>query len=277
MTTQTTSFGAVGVSTALLIRRGKEFTYKLTGGATATINLERGQSAGAKWEVLETFTANTGPTTLKNESNVDMLYRFNATAYTSGTQVATIEQAPNVITLPGTSPVNTARAYEFGNSVARKTIIQCLDLLITITDEVDTAQYGGVKVYDFPEGVLLLKGMRVSGILTAGVTGTIINNWDGDVAVGSATATTGTTLVGTEADYMPSVAVSAGASDKLGVVSAYSVATALTETPVRVTDGSSTAKDMFLNFVIDDDATHVAGTALFDGTIEFNWEMLGDL
>jgi hypothetical protein len=38
----------------------------------------------------------------------------------------------------------------------------------------------------------------------------------------------------------------------------------------------STAKKMFLNFVIDDDDTHGASTALFNGTIEINWEMLGD-
>ena len=115
-----------------------------------------------------------------------------------------------------------------------------------------------------------------TGILTAGVTGTVIDNWDGDVALGTATATTGATLTGTEADIMPSVAVSAGASDKLGVVSAQSVATALTESGARWFDGTSTAKDLFLNFVIDDDASHGASTATFTGTIVINWEMMGD-
>lgn len=124
--------------------------------------------------------------------------------------------------------------------------------------------------------MLLIKGARVTGTLTAGTTGTIIDNWDGDVALGTATATTGATLTGTEADIMPSVAVSAGASDKDGVVDAASVATALTESGARWLNGMTTAKDMFLNFVIDDDATHTAGTATFNGTIEFNWEMLGD-
>jgi hypothetical protein len=165
--------------------------------------------------------------------------------------------------------------HEYGD-IAKKTVLECNALSVTITDDAGVAQYGGVKVYDFPEGHLLTKGARVSGILTAGATGTIIDNWDGDVALGTATATTGATLTGTEADIMPSVAVSAGASDKLGVVSATAVATALTESGARWFDGTSTAKDLYLNFVIDDDATHTAGTATFTGTIEINWEMLGD-
>ena len=55
-----------------------------------------------------------------------------------------------------------------------------------------------------------------------------------------------------------------------------SIATALTESGARWLDGTSTAKDMFLNFVIDDNAAHGAGTATFTGTISFLWSVLGD-
>jgi hypothetical protein len=203
------------------------------------------------------------------------LYRWNCTAYTSGTAVGTVKDATEELSGKGTVGVNTITAYEYGD-VARKTVLECNGLVVTITDDAGVAQYGGVKAYDFPEGMLLIKGARVDGILTGGTTGTIIDNWDGDVALGTVTATTGSTLVSTEADIFASTAVSAGASDKDGVVSAVSIATALTESGARWFDGTATAKDMFLNFVIDDDATHTAGTATFNGTIEFNWEMLGD-
>jgi hypothetical protein len=276
MTTQSNAFTAVGGGTSILIKRGNSITYTLTGGATATLNIERSANAGVSWEIIETVTANTGPTTVKNNGNSDAIYRWNCTAYTSGTATGTIKDATEELLGAGSPSVSTITAYEYGDGIARKTVLECNGLIVTISDDAGVAQYGGVKAYDFPEGMLLLKGARVGGTLTAGTTGTIIDNWDGDVALGTVTATTGATLTGTEADLMPSVAVSAGASDKDGVVSAVSVATALTESGARWLDGTSTAKDMFLNFVIDDDATHTAGTATFNGTIEFNWEMMGD-
>jgi hypothetical protein len=170
----------------------------------------------------------------------------------------------------------TIAVTEQNTGVLYKTVLKCAATPVTITDDANVAQYGGVKIYDFPEGVICTLGAVVSGALTAGVTGTIVDNWDGDVALGTATATTGNTLTGTEADVMPSVAISAGASDKIGVVSAASVATALTESGARWFDGSSTAKDLFLNFVIDDSATHTTGTATFTGTVTILWMNIAD-
>jgi hypothetical protein len=76
---------------------------------------------------------------------------------------------------------------------------------------------------------------------------------------------------------MPSVAISAGTSDKIGVVSAVSVASALTESGARWLDGTTTAVDLFLNFVIDDSATHTTGTAAFTGTVTLVWMKIADL
>ena len=171
----------------------------------------------------------------------------------------------------------TVAAVEKGSGVLKQTVLTFTDTVITINDDAGVAQYGGVKIYDMPLGLIMTLGAVVSGTLLAGVTGTIIDNWDGDVALGTAIATTGATLTGTEADIMPSVAVSAGASDKLGIAQAVSVATALTESGARWFDGTSTAKDVYLNFVIDDDATHTAGTAKFNGTVTLTWLNLGAL
>jgi len=74
---------------------------------------------------------------------------------------------------------------------------------------------------------------------------------------------------------MPEVAVAAAVAE-VAVCPAVSVATALTESGARHFDGTATAKDMFLNFVIDDNAAHGAGTAFFTGTISFSWVNLGD-
>ena len=57
------------------------FNLSLGSFGTASINLERSFD-GVKWGVLETFTANAEKT---GESNERAQYRFNTTAYTSGT------------------------------------------------------------------------------------------------------------------------------------------------------------------------------------------------
>ena len=147
---------------------------------------------------------------------------------------------------------------------------------ITISDDAGVAQYGGLKIYDFPEAMLCVMGATLSGNLTTGVTGTIIAAFNGDVALGTATATTGATLVGTEADVLASTALTQGSSN-IAAVSAVSVATVLTESGARWLDGTSTAKDLYLNFVIDDHGTHTAGTATFTGTVELVWMSLGDV
>lgn len=157
----------------------------------------------------------------------------------------------------------------------KRTRLACVATPITISDDAGVAQYGGVKIYDFPEGLICIQGAVVDGALTAGVTGTIINTFDGDVALGSATATTGATLTGTEADIMPSVPLTTAVA-KVAVSDAVSVATALTESGARWLDGTATPVDLFLNFVIDDDASHTAGSATFTGTVDFVWMSLGD-
>lgn len=157
-----------------------------------------------------------------------------------------------------------------------KTVITCVATPITITDDAAVAQYGGVKLYDFPAGLLFIGGAMIDGALTAGVTGTIIDAWNGDVALGTATATTGATLTGTEADILQSTATTQAVS-KVGVCDAVTIATALTESGARHFDGTSTAKDLFLNFVIDDGVTHTAGTAAFTGTVTVIWANIGDL
>jgi len=170
----------------------------------------------------------------------------------------------------------TVSAVEYGNGVVFRTVLTCTATPITIADDASVAQYGGVKIYDFPTGLLLAKGAVIDGAVTLGVTGTITATWAGGVALGTATATTGATLTGTEANIMPEVDVAA-ATAKVATVDAVSVATALTESGARWLDGTGTAIDLYLNLVVDDSATHTAGTGTFTGTVSFNWELIGTL
>jgi len=171
----------------------------------------------------------------------------------------------------------TVSVVERGNDVLHKTIITCTATPVTITDDAGVAQYGGTgKLYDFPEGLLVTFGAVVTGSVTLGTTGTIINTWAGGVALGTATATTGATLIGTEADILQEVDVAA-ATLKVAAVPAFSVATALTESGGRWLNGTATAKDLYLNLVVDDDASHTSGTGTFTGTVTVLWTIAGDV
>lgn len=194
----------------------------------------------------------------------------------------TFSSAPVLATAPkttvgiGAKSGTTVTATEYGDGVLHKTVLTCTATPITIADDADTAQYGGVKVYDFPIGMLLTLGAVIDGAVTLGATGTITDTWAGGIALGTATAATGATLTGTEADIMPEVNVAA-ATAKVATVDAVSAATALTESGARWLDGTSTAKDLYLNLVVDDSATHTAGTGTFTGTITILWATLGTL
>jgi hypothetical protein len=153
-----------------------------------------------------------------------------------------------------------------------QTVLTCTATPLVLTDDAGVAVYGGVKVYDFPAGLLLIFGAVIDGSITAVQ---VLATFDGDVALGTATATTGATLVSTEADIMPSVELTTAVA-KVANCDAVSAATALTESGARWFDGTTTAKDMYLNFVIDEDAANDTSTGSFTGTIEFMWAILGD-
>lgn len=163
-------------------------------------------------------------------------------------------------------------ATEYGNSLVHRTVLTCTALPITFALDGTTALYGGKQVYTFPEGLIFTKGAIISGNLT--VAG-FINAFTGVNALGSVTATTGATLVSTEATYLQSTA-NATAASKVAAISSVSVATALTEASSRIVDGTSTPAPVFLNFAIAYDASNAAGNGTFTGTITFSWEKIGD-
>lgn len=175
----------------------------------------------------------------------------------------------------GAAAGTNVTAAEYGDGILHKTVLTLAATPITIADDAGQAQYGGVKIYDFPAGLLLTLGAVIDASVTLGATGTITATWAGGVALGTATASTGTTLTSTEADIMPEVDVAA-ATDKVAVIDGVSVATALTESGARWLDGSGTAKDLYLNLVVDDEGTHTAGTGTITGTVTIHWINLGD-
>jgi hypothetical protein len=153
-----------------------------------------------------------------------------------------------------------------------KTVLTLAATPISIADDNGVAQYGGVKIYDFPEGAINILGANLDLSITLGVTGTIINTWAGGVALGSVTASTGASLTSTEADILAEKTVSA-ATLKVATVKGVSIAAAVTP----FVNGTGTPLDCFLNLFVTDDASHTVGTGTITGTVTLFWNYLGDV
>jgi len=75
------SFTGTGQSDEIGFRGN--FNVSLSGFGTATVSLERSFDSGSTWKTVEEFTADTEKYGFEPEPKV--IYRFNCSAYTSGT------------------------------------------------------------------------------------------------------------------------------------------------------------------------------------------------
>lgn len=167
----------------------------------------------------------------------------------------------------------TVSVVEQGDGVLHKTILTCTATPLTFGDEAGQGQYGGVKVYDFPLGLINIMGAVIDGAVT--LTAPAINTWNGDIGLGVEAPTDHQDAANKTGQIMPKVATTTAVA-KVATTDAVSVATALTESGARWRDGTATAIDLFLNLLIDDDAAHdntITGT--FTGTITVLWANLG--
>lgn len=181
-----------------------------------------------------------------------------------------VEYESGTLTEVGNKNGSTVTSTEYQEGLIHKTVLTFASTPVTISDDAGVAQYGGTgKIYDLPEGLITVLGCVVDGDLTLGVTGTITATFAGGVSLGTVTATTGATLTSTEADIMAEVDVAA-ATASVAAIEAPSVG-------VTLLNGTGGAKDVYLNFVIDDDATHTAGTGTFTGTVTMLWTNVGDV
>jgi len=161
-------------------------------------------------------------------------------------------------------------ASEQGVGQIQKTVLTLVDTPVTLTDQAGTVAYGGVKVYDFPAGLITYLGATADLAVTKSSTG-VNADWDGDFALGTATASNNATLTSTEANIVPSTATpqaSGGATTAKGK-----------GTTVSMIDGTGTAVDLYANFLVDDADHNVAGTAcnlVLNGTITIVWANCGD-
>lgn len=151
-----------------------------------------------------------------------------------------------------------------------RTTLQLSGAVVTMTDAAAAGCHGSVKLYDFPACNLLFLGATCDLTVTAGAGG-ITGTAAVVAAIGTAAVSTAdATLTTTEADLIPSTAatLTAGAGAAKGKTLTAGVV---------VFDGTSTAKDAYLNFAVPDAGSTGNDTLIVSGTITLVWSNLGDV
>lgn len=188
--------------------------------------------------------------------------------------LAQLRQDYELITAANVGAPNTAvtgiTVEEKGNAFDHQTIINLTAVPITVANTTGVS-FGGVKLYDFPEGLInvkgvLLKGLSV-GLTNAGNATPITGAMGGDVSLGTTIAGDGT-LTAADVNLLPSTSIDPISG---GVVNAILAA------PTCL-NGATTPIDVFFNMLIDDADVGDAASDVLELTcvIIINWNFGGD-
>ena len=154
-----------------------------------------------------------------------------------------------------------------------QTVFTFNNCAIALADQAGVVAYKGLKIYDFPAGAIQFLSAVADIDLTKSSAG-VNADWDGDFGVGTVTASNNATLSSTEQDILPTTPTPQAVA---GVTTANGQST-ITEAGY-VVDGTNTAVDMYINFLVDDADHDVTGTQcnlILNGTLKVNWLFLGD-
>lgn len=138
---------------------------------------------------------------------------------------------------------------------------------------VNGTEYQSTKLFDFPEGRILVLGVTATlqQTTTSALASTLNSGSTGAVALGTAAASA-TTLATTMVDLLPSTAFTSSTTINVAGTAVKASLAASAQF-----DGTTTAKSMYLNSAfatttdVDADATQT-----FGGTIVVTWLSLGD-
>ena len=153
--------------------------------------------------------------------------------------------------------------------IVNKTVLTMADTPVSVIyTGGDTNAIGSTKIYDFPEGRILVLGVIVDSFaITSFPTNTMDDADGGDFAFGTAVPGADGLLDGTAVDFIPSTSI----DPITNVVSSALAASAQF-------DGTTTAKDLYINLSIDNADLADAGTnaVTAEATMTIHWVNLGD-
>lgn len=184
---------------------------------------------------------------------------------TGGTGGVNAKSAANV----GAVVAGTCTAVEYEVNGHHRTV---LSLLGGATFNLDDKNDGnGIKIYDFPEGNVVVLGAFMDAVVTSAATVTTSYV----MSVGTAIGTDGEqTLTNTEADFVASCTVTCGGGNEDAHGVSALTAAGLVMVPF---DGTGGGKDVYLNAAVAaGDISAESAIAAVSGTIVIEWIYLGD-
>lgn len=291
---------------ATLSGTGESITVVLGGAAATTnptYNIAWSAGSGGTASSVGSFngatpvTALAGPDsgTVRNVANISLYNADTATAtitvnkVAAGTTFPLLKQALNpgatltwneragVIISQTTAPPNVGAAAgtgvsvsETGNGAIQKTTFTLLNVPLTMRD---TQQGGGLNIYNFPEGRIIILG--TTGSVNFTTTSALASTLHASVSCRWGLGTTtqaNATLATTEQDLIPVTTFTSSAT-----INVANTATSAALAASAQFDGTATAKKAFLNISVptgtDIDAD---ATVLANGTLNVAWIFVGD-
>ena len=190
---------------------------------------------------------------------------------THETEISTIQGANtgNVGAAAGTGVV----AVETGYGDYKTTVLTLTNTPIVLVDNAGVVAHGGLKVYDFPLGLVYVQACVLNAATTLSAAG-VDATWEGDVGVGTVVADTGNTLASTEQNIIPTTEIAAAVAS-VGICDCVSTASEHV-----IFDGTGGAIDVYINMLVDDanhDVTSTPTNIILNGTMRLNWIYMGDI
>ena len=271
----TKTFSAVGVTGNMFLKDGESLLYKFDALTSwdGTAILKRTRDGGITFDTIETFTATDNNGTIVEGEGT---YSIECTIFTAGTAAVTLLNLSNDQVVPplGLPNGTSVFATEDGEGLINKTILDLESTPISIASVTTGNGVGGVKIYDFPQGRILVLGTMADIILTidaADQADYTDATPAGDVGVGSVTPANADAL-GTDAtddDFSTATAFT---------MAAYSAAPQAPSEASLQFDGTSTALDMLITALVDaaDIDDGITTTMYISGKVVCHWINLGD-
>lgn len=276
MNTITKTFSAVGSTVETRVRKGEALLFRFDALASwdGTVILRK-TTNHQTYETIETFTDtdNNGATVIAEE---DANYSFLCTVFTAGTAQVKLSNLSSEAVASESAGIaaSTATAEEQGDGIIHKTIIRLDSVPVSVVSVTTGAGVGGTKIYDFPQGRLNILGTMadLTFVIAEGDQADFTDATpEGDVGIGTV-APANADALGTDAtddDFSTATAIT---------MAAYSGDVQCPSEAALHMDGTSTAKDMFVNALIDagdidDDTT---STVYVSGWVAVTWMNLGD-
>lgn len=155
---------------------------------------------------------------------------------------------------------------EYGDAIFHQTVLTGSDVTVVMAEGGEgTNGVGSVKIYDFPAGRILVLGVTVDSLTLSVDTNALDAADGGDFSFGTAAAGGASGLSSTEVDICPSTSF----DPVTNVVSSALASSAQF-------DGTTTAKDVYLNLEIDDGDIAADCTNTVNFVVRMSWIQLGD-